>query len=166
MRGRGVANFLSLGALVGLRHAGVCAQLFHLLLLRVKNHFDLRLLRVGQFEIFRQRVKVHARAHAAGRGAGNIDQASSGVRDSNERVAQTVTVSKSMAQDLTGINAAVTENRANEEQNACYAAIEDTLACYTDRYGPPAPGVRVVPHLLSVTEKECGFTRIADELGF
>ena len=58
------------------------------------------------------------------------------------------------------------ENRANEEQNACYAAIEDTLACYTDRYGPPAPGVRVVPHLLSVTEKECGFTRISDELGF
>ena len=98
--------------------------------------------------------------------ARNIAAAVIGVRDANVRIAQTAPVSKSMAQDLTGINAAVTETRANEEQNACYAAIEDTLACYTDRYGPPAPGVRVVPHLLSVTEKECGFTRIADELGF
>ena len=59
------------------------------------------------------------------------------------------------------------DNLINEEKNACHSAIEDTLICYADRYGPPAPGVRVVPHLVSVTEMGMGvFTLLADKLGF
>jgi methyl-accepting chemotaxis protein len=37
--------------------------------------------------------------------AGNIGQAADGVRDANERVAQTATVSKSIAQDISGVSA-------------------------------------------------------------
>ena len=29
------------------------------------------------------------------------------------------------------------DNLINEEKNACHSAIEDTLICYADRYGPP-----------------------------
>jgi methyl-accepting chemotaxis protein len=48
--------------------------------------------------------------------AGNIAQASGGVRDANERVAQTATVSKSIACDIAGVNAAVTDIRQGGEQ--------------------------------------------------
>ncbi|MEI6035957.1 MAG: methyl-accepting chemotaxis protein [Verrucomicrobiae bacterium] len=47
--------------------------------------------------------------------AGNIAQASLGVKDANVRIAQTATVSKSMAQDLAGVNAAVGEIRQGGE---------------------------------------------------
>ena len=48
--------------------------------------------------------------------AGNIAQASAGVKEANERVAQTASVSKSMAQDIAGVNAAAGEIRAGGEQ--------------------------------------------------
>ena len=48
--------------------------------------------------------------------AGNIAQASAGVREANERVNQTATVSKSIAQDIIGVNAAVGEMRQGGEQ--------------------------------------------------
>jgi methyl-accepting chemotaxis protein len=48
--------------------------------------------------------------------AGNIAQASSGVRDANERVAQTAEVSKSIARDIAGVNKAVTGIRHGGEQ--------------------------------------------------
>ena len=47
--------------------------------------------------------------------AGNIAQASIGVKDANVRIAQTATVSKSMATDLTGVNTAVEEVRQGGE---------------------------------------------------
>ncbi len=48
--------------------------------------------------------------------AGNIAQASSGVKEANERVAQTATASKSIAQDVAGVNATVGEIRQGGEQ--------------------------------------------------
>ena len=60
--------------------------------------------------------------------AGNIAQASAGVKDSNERVAQTVTVSKSMAQDIAGISAAVNDLRQDGEQVEISAAELSKLA--------------------------------------
>jgi len=47
--------------------------------------------------------------------AGNIAQASLGVKDANVRIAQTATVSKSMAGDLAGVNAAVGDIRQGGE---------------------------------------------------
>ena len=47
--------------------------------------------------------------------AGNIAQASLGVKEANVRIAQTASVSKSMAHDLTGVNAAVGEIRQGGE---------------------------------------------------
>jgi methyl-accepting chemotaxis protein len=47
--------------------------------------------------------------------AGNIAQASSGVRDANERVSHTAQVSKSIAQDIAGVNAAVADIRQGGE---------------------------------------------------
>ena len=47
--------------------------------------------------------------------AGNIAQASIGVKDANVRIAQTASVSKSMAHDLTGVNTAVEEVRQGGE---------------------------------------------------
>ena len=47
--------------------------------------------------------------------AGNIAQASLGVKDANVRISQTADVSKSMAHDLTGINASVAEIRQGGE---------------------------------------------------
>jgi methyl-accepting chemotaxis protein len=47
--------------------------------------------------------------------AGNIAQASGGVRDANERVSQTAEVSKSIARDIAAVNAAVTEIRQGGE---------------------------------------------------
>jgi len=44
--------------------------------------------------------------------AGNIAQASAGVRDANERVAQTATVSREMARDIAGVDDAASEIRA------------------------------------------------------
>jgi methyl-accepting chemotaxis protein len=48
--------------------------------------------------------------------AGNIAQASVGVQEANERVSQTAEVSKSIARDIAGVNAAVTEIRQGGEQ--------------------------------------------------
>ena len=47
--------------------------------------------------------------------AGNIAQASAGVREANERVSQTAEVSKSIARDIAGVNAAVAEIRQGGE---------------------------------------------------
>jgi len=47
--------------------------------------------------------------------ASNIAQASSGVRDANERVSHTAQVSKSIAQDIAGVNTAVAEIRQGGE---------------------------------------------------
>ncbi len=47
--------------------------------------------------------------------AGNINQASSGVKEANERIAQTASVSKSIAQDVAGVNMAVGEIRQGGE---------------------------------------------------
>jgi len=48
--------------------------------------------------------------------AGNIAQASAGVREANERVAQTASVSRSMAQDIAGVDTVAGEIRAGGEQ--------------------------------------------------
>jgi methyl-accepting chemotaxis protein len=48
--------------------------------------------------------------------AGNIAQASAGVRDANERVSHTAQVSKSIAQDIAGVNASVSDIRQGGEQ--------------------------------------------------
>ena len=48
--------------------------------------------------------------------AGNIAQASVGVRDGLERVSQTAEVSKSIARDIAAVNTAVTEMSAGGEQ--------------------------------------------------
>ena len=47
--------------------------------------------------------------------AGNIAQASGGVRDANERVTQTAEVSKSIAKDIAGVNLAVSDIRQGGE---------------------------------------------------
>jgi methyl-accepting chemotaxis protein len=47
--------------------------------------------------------------------AGNIAQASGGVREANERVSQTAEVSKSIARDIAGVNLAVTDIRQGGE---------------------------------------------------
>jgi len=60
--------------------------------------------------------------------AGNIAQASGGVREANERVAQTAQVSKGIAQDIAGVNAAVTEIRQGGEQVEFSAAMLSQLA--------------------------------------
>jgi methyl-accepting chemotaxis protein len=48
--------------------------------------------------------------------AGNIAQASIGVQEANERVSQTAEVSRSIARDIAGVNAAVTEIRQGGAQ--------------------------------------------------
>jgi len=48
--------------------------------------------------------------------AGNIAQASVGVQEANERVSQTAEVSRSIARDIAGVNAAVTDIRLGGEQ--------------------------------------------------
>jgi len=48
--------------------------------------------------------------------AGNIAQASVGVQEANDRVSQTAEVSKSIARDIAGVNAAVTGIRQGGEQ--------------------------------------------------
>ena len=60
--------------------------------------------------------------------AGNIAQASSGVYEANECVAQTATVAKAMAQDLAGVSAAADEIRAGGEQVQASAAELSSLA--------------------------------------
>jgi methyl-accepting chemotaxis protein len=59
---------------------------------------------------------------------GNIAQASSGVMEANERVAQTATVSKSIAQDITGVNEAVGEIRRGGGQVEASAGELEKLA--------------------------------------
>jgi methyl-accepting chemotaxis protein len=54
--------------------------------------------------------------------AGNIAQASLGVKEANERVAQTASVSQSIAHDISGVNTAVGEIRQGGEQVQASAA--------------------------------------------
>jgi len=60
--------------------------------------------------------------------AGNIAQASVGVRDASERVAQTAEVSKSIARDIAGVNAGVIEIRQGGEKVQANAAELSRLA--------------------------------------
>jgi len=60
--------------------------------------------------------------------AGNIAQASEGVREANERVSQTAEVSKSIARDIAGVNTAVTDIRQGGEQVQAAAAELSKLA--------------------------------------
>jgi methyl-accepting chemotaxis protein len=60
--------------------------------------------------------------------AGNIAQASGGVRDANERVSQTAEVSKSIARDIAGVSAAVADIRHGGEQVQSSAAELSKLA--------------------------------------
>jgi methyl-accepting chemotaxis protein len=60
--------------------------------------------------------------------AGNIAQASSGVRDANERVTHTAQVSRSIAQDIAGVNHGVGEMRQGGEQVQASAAELSKLA--------------------------------------
>jgi methyl-accepting chemotaxis protein len=60
--------------------------------------------------------------------AGNIAQASAGVRESNERIAQTASVSKSIAHDITKVNTAVNDIREGGEQVEASAAELSKLA--------------------------------------
>jgi methyl-accepting chemotaxis protein len=60
--------------------------------------------------------------------AGNIAQASEGVRETNERVSQTAEVSKSIARDIAGVNTAVTDIRQGGEQVQAAAAELSKLA--------------------------------------
>ena len=78
--------------------------------------------------IFRQRIALAEAetknhwAFSGGQGwsltkdvAGNIAQASGGVRDANDRVSQTAEVSKSIAKDIAGVNLAVSDIRQGGE---------------------------------------------------
>jgi methyl-accepting chemotaxis protein len=60
--------------------------------------------------------------------AGNIAQASNGVRDANEHIAQTAEVSMTIARDIAGINGAVTDLRHGGEQVQVSAAELSKLA--------------------------------------
>jgi methyl-accepting chemotaxis protein len=60
--------------------------------------------------------------------AGNIAQASGGVRDANERVTQTAEVSKSIARDIAGVNLAVAGIRRGGEHVQASAAELSKLA--------------------------------------
>jgi methyl-accepting chemotaxis protein len=60
--------------------------------------------------------------------AGNIAQASGGVRDANERVTQTAEVSKSIARDIAGVNQAVSGIRQGGEHVQASAAELSKLA--------------------------------------
>jgi methyl-accepting chemotaxis protein len=60
--------------------------------------------------------------------AGNIAQASAGVRDANERVSHTAQVSKSIAHDIAGVNSAVVEIRQGGEHVQASAAELSKLA--------------------------------------
>lgn len=60
--------------------------------------------------------------------AGNIAQASAGVRDANTHVAQTADVSRTIARDIAGVNADVTEIRRDGEQLQLSAAELSQLA--------------------------------------
>jgi methyl-accepting chemotaxis protein len=60
--------------------------------------------------------------------AGNIAQASGGVRESNQRVSQTAQVSASIARDIAGVNAAATDIRQGGEQVQSSAAELTKLA--------------------------------------
>jgi methyl-accepting chemotaxis protein len=60
--------------------------------------------------------------------ARNIAQASAGVQDANDRISQTASVSKSIAEDISGVNAAVSDMRAGGEQVFASAAELSMLA--------------------------------------
>lgn len=60
--------------------------------------------------------------------AGNIAQASTGVRDANERVSQTAQVSKSIAHDIAGVNQAVADIEQGSEHVQASASELSKLA--------------------------------------
>jgi methyl-accepting chemotaxis protein len=60
--------------------------------------------------------------------AGNIAQASVGVRDANERVSHTAQVSRIIAHDIAGVNASVADIRHGGEQVQGSAAQLSRLA--------------------------------------
>jgi methyl-accepting chemotaxis protein len=60
--------------------------------------------------------------------AGNIAQASNGVRDANDQITQTAEVSRTIARDIAGINGAVTDLRSGGEQVQVSAAELSKLA--------------------------------------
>jgi methyl-accepting chemotaxis protein len=60
--------------------------------------------------------------------AGNIAQASTGVRDANERVSNTAQVSRTIAQDIAGVNLALVEIRQGGEHVQASAAELSKLA--------------------------------------
>jgi methyl-accepting chemotaxis protein len=60
--------------------------------------------------------------------AGNIAQASNGVREANERVTQTAEVSRSIARDIAGVNASVTDIRQGGEHVQASAVELSNLA--------------------------------------
>ena len=60
--------------------------------------------------------------------AGNIAQASAGVQEANERVAQTAEVSKMIAQDIANVNTTVSDLRHGGEQVQVSAAALSQLA--------------------------------------
>jgi methyl-accepting chemotaxis protein len=60
--------------------------------------------------------------------AGNIAQASTGVRDANERVSQTAEVSKTIARDIASVNTAVADIRQGGEHVQVSAAALSKLA--------------------------------------
>jgi len=60
--------------------------------------------------------------------AGNIAQASVGVREANERVSHTAEVSRSIAHDIAGVNSSVVDIRQGGEQVQVSAAELSKLA--------------------------------------
>lgn len=72
--------------------------------------------------------------------AGNIAQASGGVRDANGRVMQTAEVSRSIALDIAGVNAAVADIRQGGEHVQSSAADLSQLA---DQLGAQVAQFRV-----------------------
>jgi len=59
---------------------------------------------------------IDEQAHITQEVVGNIGEASTGVHDANEQVAQTASVSEEIAREIAGINAAISEIRRGEEQ--------------------------------------------------
>jgi len=72
--------------------------------------------------------------------AGNIAQASAGVRDANERVSQTAEVSQSIARDIAGVNLAVTDIRQGGEH---VQASADELSKLAEQLGAQVAQFRV-----------------------
>ena len=68
--------------------------------------------------------------------ASNIAQASLGVKDSNDRVAQTATVSQSIAEDIAQVNATIVEiRRGGEQVQASSSDLSDLAGQLRDMVG-------------------------------